>query len=123
MLKVSPPGPLLVKCTKHDDAAAAVVAARVQVDESKVPVPCVPGARDHVTVSVGLVAPIVLVSVTVVVQSEGWPTTTVWQTTDVEVEFLGLGVTEMSKKPELATCERSPGKPAVILSVPTTAGV
>ena len=79
----------------------------------------------NVTVPDGLVAPVVLVSVTVAVHVEGWFTTTTEgeQTRVVEVKALGEGVTVMSKKPELATCERSPGKPAVILSVPTTAGV
>ena len=82
---MSPPGPWLVTWTEHVDIPA-VPAAREHVDESKLAVPCVAGPSDQVTVPSGLVAPVVLVSVTVAVHSDGWPATTVWsQTTDVLV--------------------------------------
>jgi hypothetical protein len=82
---MSPPGPWLVKWTEHVDIPA-VPATRAHVDESKAPVPCVAGPSDQVTVPSGLVAPVVLVSVTVAVHREGWPATTVWsQTMDVLV--------------------------------------
>jgi hypothetical protein len=77
--------------------AEAVVPARVHV----VNVPVTP-VSDSVTVPVGVVAPVVDVSVTVTVQVELWPTTTgVVQLTVVVVLCCGVAVTAMMNVPEL----------------------
>jgi hypothetical protein len=54
-----------------------------------------------VTPALGVVAPTADVSVTVAVQVEAWFTTTgLWQLTLVEVACGGIGVVDMSEKPE-----------------------
>lgn len=102
----------MVKWTEHA-ATPGVPATRVQVVESKVPCPS-PSLK--VTVPDGLVAPVVLVSVTVAVHVEAeLRIIGVMQTRVVEVKAFGEGLTVMSKKPELPRCLPSPGKLAVIL--------
>ena len=57
-----------MKCTEHEETPG-MLGARMHVDESNVPPPG-DGLRANVTVPVGLVGPVVVVSVTVAVQSE-----------------------------------------------------
>ena len=57
-----------MKCTEQEETPAAPT-TRVQVDESNVPPPG-DGLRANVTVPVGLIGLVVVVSVTVAVQSE-----------------------------------------------------
>jgi hypothetical protein len=80
--------------TKH--VATAPVPDRVQAPEGV-----------NATVPVGVVAPVVLTSVTVAVQVVGWPITTVVgrQATVVVVEFTP---TDIVKGAALTACVRSP---------------
>ena len=106
---MSPPGPWLVKWTKHVDMPA-VPATREHVDESKLAVPCVAGPSDQVTVPSGLVAPVVLVSVTVAVHSDGWPATTVWSQTRAVVVGCAVGCEMLTVAvPVLVAWAVSPG--------------
>jgi len=57
-----------VKCTEHEETPT-VLGDRMHVGESKLPPPG-DGLRVNVTVPVGLVGPVVVVSVTVAVQTE-----------------------------------------------------
>ena len=82
-----------VKWTKQDEIPV-VVATRLHVLESKDPGPAEPAFIVKVTVPVGLVGPVALVSVTVAVQVEAWFTTTgVSQLTLVVVGWRAAGVT------------------------------
>src|SRR5256885_2268643 len=67
---MSPPGPAPVKCTEHD-VIPVDPATRVHVFESKLPVPWLPEAKTQLMSPVGVVAPEVLVSVTVAVHRDG----------------------------------------------------
>ena len=108
-MTMSPPGPAPVKCTEHD-VIPVVPAMRVHVFESKLPVPWLPEAKTQLMSPVGVVAPEVLVSVTVAVHRDGCPTTIIVSHETVVVVVSSAVALTWTLKPWLVTL------PACVLS-------